>query len=150
MHVGYALVNFRFRTCGFTRVAPDRFALWTRYLFKEIFCLLLSLSRFFFRWTKIRCAITGNGYLLITEMAICFHSITAMGLLRRTAYNLGASKPLVGEIPSDTCSAFRLCGVATKPPLQTFVFNRKNKTGVEDWWGDCCSDDAVVRLILST
>ena len=25
MKSGYALVNFRFRTCGFTRVAPDRF-----------------------------------------------------------------------------------------------------------------------------
>ena len=37
MHVGYALVNFRFRTGGFTRVAPDRFALRNLRLFKELF-----------------------------------------------------------------------------------------------------------------
>jgi hypothetical protein len=71
MHVGYALVNFRFRTCGFTRVAPDRFALWTGCLVKELF-VGCCVEPIFFRWTKIRCAITGNGYLLITENGYLF------------------------------------------------------------------------------
>ena len=49
---------------------------------------------------------------------------------QRAARCLGISKPLVGGIPSDTCSAYRLCGVATKPPLQTFVFDWQKKIRV--------------------
>ena len=67
----------------------------------------------------------------LLKMAICFHSITAMELWAEGGSRcLGVSKPLVGGIPSDTCSAYRLCGVATKPPLQTFVFDRQKKTRV--------------------
>jgi len=71
MHVGYALVNFRFRTCGLLE--------WHLIaLLSELFVssknslLVVALRPIFFRRTKIRCAITGNGYLLITENGYLF------------------------------------------------------------------------------
>ena len=141
MHVGYALVNFRFRTCGFTRVAPDRFALWTRCLFKESFCCC--------RWAD---------FLPANENPVCnyrkwlsvnywkwlsvFTQLLPWNFGQRAARCLGIGKPLVGGIPSDTCSAYRLCGVATKPPLQTFVFDRQKKiTGLSK------TDKTIVTLM---
>ena len=142
--IGYALVKFPLWTWGIYSSRTVRFNSSRRFdLLKEFFLSLLIRVVFGIDlqsdWTiSVIC------YLLFTQL-LPWH------FLAEDELQSWASNSLAGGIPSDTCSACRLCGVATKPPLQTFVFNRQKKIRV--CWRlirRCCIDDAVVRLLLPT
>ena len=147
MKSGYALVKFPLWAWGFRPVAPIALTLKTIWLARKLLLLLRVFSKIFLAlhifkrsdWTILVIC-----YLL--SLNYCHGALLAEGDLQSWA-----SKSLAGRILSDTRSAFRWCGVATKLPFQTFVFNRQKKIRV--CWRlirRCCVDDAVVRLLLPT
>ena len=141
MKSGYALVKFPLWAWGFRPVAPIALTLKTIWLARKLLLLLRVFSKIFLAlqvfkrsdWTILVIC-----YLL--SLNYCHGALLAEGDLQSWA-----SKSLVGRTHSDTRSAFRWCGVATKLSLQTFVFNWQKKIRVYwrlirwylRWWRSC-------------
>ena len=126
--IGYALVKFPLWTWGIYSSRTVRFNSSRLFdLLKDILFALffVVVPKFHWRWTFKRSdwTISVICYLLFTKL-LPWH------FLAEDELQSWASSSLAGGIPSDTCSACRLCGVATKPPFQTFVFNRQKKIRV--------------------
>ena len=149
--IGYALVKFPLWTWGIyssrtVRFNSSRLSDLLKELFLPFFEVVGVAPKFCWRYTFKR-----SDWTISVICYLFFTQLLQWHFLAEDELQSWASNSLAGGIPSDICSACRWCGVSTKPPFQTFVFNWQKKIRV--CWRlirRCCIDDAVVRLLLPT